>query len=80
MEEEDIGFVWLDDELYNKGKFLVRGTIMNILKPLEMYGQKSYVEQAIEELWKVCEDWGIYVRGNIDKPLSIEYVRRIVHE
>lgn len=74
--DDEIGFVWLDDNLYNKGKFLVRGAIMRILEPLALYGQKVYVDQAIEEIWKICEDWGMYVRGDIDKPLAIEYVRR----
>ena len=74
--DDDIIYTVLSDDLYNKGKFLVRGAIMNILKPLELYGQKPYVEQAIEEIWKICEDWGLYVRGDIDKPLAIEYVRR----
>ena len=73
---EELGYVVLSDEDYNKGKFLVRGAIMKVMKPLKMYGQTLYVEQAIEELWRVCEDWGIYVRGDLSKPISIEYVRR----
>ena len=74
--DDEVSFLWLDDELYAKGRFLVKGAIMTILEPLKMYGQEVYVNGAVEEIWKICEDWGIYVRGDLDKPLSIEYVRR----
>jgi len=66
---------WLPDDKYNKGKFLLRGAIMEILNPLRMYGQSAYVDQAILELGKLFDDWGLYVRG-APKPLNINYVRR----
>ena len=74
--EEELGYITLSDEAYNKGVFLVRGAIMKIMKPLELYGQRDYVEQAITELTKVCEDFGLYVRGDLSHPVSIEYIRR----
>ncbi len=74
--DDDYGFVWLEEDLYAKGKFLVRGAITQILEPLEMYGQKEYVLSAVEEIWKIVEDWGFWVRGDLSKPISVDYIRR----
>ena len=73
---EEYGFPWLDEKLYNKGRFLTKGMIQDVLKVFDIYGMGVYIPGAVEELWKVCEDWGMYVRGDLDKPLSIDYVRR----
>ena len=75
MPDEEFGFIVLDDASYNKGKFLLQGAVTTILEPLRMYGQGEYVQQAILEIVKLAEDWGLYVRG-VDKPISANYVRR----
>ena len=72
----DEGYIVLSDEDYNKGRFLLQGTITNIMKPLRLYGQGEYVNQAIVEIMKAAEDWGLYIRGDLSKPISIEYIRR----
>lgn len=73
---EELGYVVLSDEDYNKGRFLLQGAIIEIMKPLKMYGQDLYVDQATVELVKLFEDWGIYVRGDLSKPISVKYIRR----
>jgi hypothetical protein len=75
--DEELGFVTLSDEDYAKGRFLLQGSITKILEPLRMYGQNDYVNQAIIELTKLAEDWGVYVRGDLSKPISVEYIRRV---
>ena len=75
--EEAVGVIVLDDETYNKGKFLLQGQIMKILEPLEMYGQREYVKQATRELVRLAEDWGLYIRGDLSKPISLDYIRRV---
>lgn len=40
-----------------------------------MYGLGDYIPQAIEEIVKLAEDFGLRVRG-VDKPISLEHVRR----
>ena len=72
----DEGYIVLSDEDYNKGRFLLQGAITTILEPLRMYGQKEYVERAIVEIMKAAEDWGLYIRGDLNKPISIAYIRR----
>ena len=79
MNDEDTtegGYIVLSDMAYNKGKFLLQAQIMKILEPLRMYGQGAYCDQSLTELVKLAEDWGQYVRGDLDKPISIDYIRR----
>ena len=74
--DEELGYITLSDEDYNKGRFLLQGVITKALDPLRMYGQKEYVERAIVEIMKAAEDWGQYIRGDLSKPISIEFIRR----
>ena len=79
MNDEDTtegGYIVLSDMAYSKGKFLLQAQIMKILEPLRMYGQGAYCDQALTELVKLAEDWGQYVRGDLGKPISIDYIRR----
>jgi len=75
--DEELGYITLSEEDYAKGRFLLQGSITKILEPLRMYGQSDYVNQAIIELTKLAEDWGVYVRGDLTKPISVEYIRRV---
>jgi len=80
VKNEDLvedGYIVLSDMAYNKGKFLLQGQVMKILEPLRMYGQGDYCDQALVELVRLAEDWGQYVRGDLDKPISIDYIRRL---
>jgi len=74
--DEELGYITLSDEDYAKGIFLMQGAITAIMNPLRMYGQNDYVSQAIIWLTKLGEDFGVYVRGDLSKPISEKYVRR----
>ena len=66
---------WLPQPEYDKA---IGQTMLNVaasLYPLRMYGQGEYVDQALVEIKKMVEDFGLRVRG-IDKPISLEQVRR----
>jgi hypothetical protein len=54
---------WLPDDEYKKCIFQFRGQLMNIMRPLELYGQKPIVDEAIEQIVKLTEDFGLRVRG-----------------
>ena len=73
---DELGYIVLSDEDYNKGRFLLQGSITDIMQPLRMYGQDEYVTQAIIELTKLAEDFSLYVRGDLNKPISVKYIRR----
>ena len=74
--EED-GFIWivLSDDEYNKAIGQLRLAVGSVLSVFNMYGQGVYIKGALEEIVRLAEDFGIRVRG-IDKPISVEYIRR----
>ena len=73
---------WLPEEEYEKAKGQFRmqfGVLVSEkLEPLKMYGQKPYVEEAVNEILndgvRLAEDFGLRVRG-IDKIISLEIIR-----
>ena len=73
-EEQDIPYIWLSDDDWNKLQFHIRTQINAILNPLRAYGQGIYVDGAIEELMKLIDLITQYIRGKdimvkvIDKP------------
>ena len=71
---------WLPEEEYNKGLWLVQGAITELMNPIREHVQgefiKSYVAETIIDLKKLNEDFGLWVRGQRDKPISAKYVRR----
>lgn len=68
-------FHWLPDAQYQKSKTQLTMQIGGVLKIFNVYGQEPYIRQATEEIVKLCEDFGLRVRG-LDKPVSLDYVRR----
>ena len=66
---------WLVEEKYVKFKGIYRLQLNVVFEPFRMYGQDAYIPGAIDEIVKLSEDWCLAVRG-IDKPISIEYIRR----
>ncbi len=66
---------WLNDEDYAKAVGQLKLQFGTMLEPLRMYGQKEYVSQVLKEAVKLCEDFGLRVRG-IDKTISLEIIRR----
>lgn len=61
---------WLKDEDYNKAIFQLRGQLIGIMRPLELYGQKPIVDEIINHVVNLVIDFSLKARG-IDKPLII---------
>ena len=75
---------WLSTEDYAKAVGQLRlqaAGIFDFLKVDEkipvryMYGCAPFVQGAVDEIARLCEDFGLRVRG-LDKPLSLYLVRR----
>ena len=66
---------WLSDEAYLKARTQLDLQIGGVLHPLRLYGQGPFVDQACNEIVKLCEDFALRVRG-VDKPISLELLRR----
>ena len=62
---------WLTDDEYQKAIQSTRFELREIMIPLEMYGQKPYVDGAIEEIIQLVEQFGKKIRGR-DVPLKIK--------
>ena len=69
---EEIPFVWLHDELYNKYLGLLRLQYNAVMRPFMMYGQDALIPGAIEQLLILAEIFCMNVRG-VEEPLSLEY-------
>jgi hypothetical protein len=66
---------WLPEEEYQKAKTQLAINVGVILQPLSRYGQQVYVDQALPEIIKLCEDFGLRVRG-VNKIISLELMRK----
>jgi len=73
--DEELGYIVLSDEDYQKAVGQFRLAIGAVLTTFNMYGMDIYIQGAQEEIVQLAEDFGQRVRG-IDKPISIEYIRR----
>ena len=78
------GYLVLDDDEYQKAISQLRmqvTAVFDFIKVDEklpvryMYWLGAYIPQAVEEIIRLAEDFGIRVRG-VDKPISIEHIRR----
>ena len=76
VQADDLGFVVLSDESYEKAVGLFRMAVGGVLSVFNMYGLGAYIGQAQNEIVKLAEDFGLVVRGDPDKPISLEYIRR----
>jgi hypothetical protein len=70
---------WLSDDEYAKAVYSLRATVTSLFKPLRRYGQDVYCDQAIEHTIKLCEDFGLRVRG-VDHPIETELTARSRYE
>jgi hypothetical protein len=68
-------FHWLPDSEYQKARTQLYMQVGGVMQIFNVYGQEPYTRQATEEIVKLCEDFGLRVRG-LDKAISLEYVRR----
>ena len=70
--------IYLPDEEYKKAVGQLRLQLNGVFEPFTgkvHYGLNVFVPGAIVEVVKLCEDFGLRVRG-IDKPISLEMIRR----
>ena len=68
------GIYWLPDDKYAMAITQLRMQIGGTLEVFRVYGQDIFVDQAIIELVRLSEDFGLRVRG-VDKPISLDLVR-----
>ena len=65
---------WLPDTEYQKALTQLRLQLNGVFEPFDQYGLGVFIPGAVQEAVKLCEDFGLRVRG-VDKPLSLEQVR-----
>ena len=75
-EDEEFCFTVLSDESYEKAVGQFRMAVGGVLRVFDMYGMGVYIGAAQEEIVRLAEDFGQRIRGDLDKPISIDYVRR----
>ena len=73
MEHKNINY--LSNEEYAKAVGTLRLQFNGLFEPFNCYGLGVFIPGAITEAVKLCEDFGLRVRG-IDKPISLEMIRR----
>jgi len=66
---------WLPDEEYSKAVGQFRLQVGVVLRIFDAYGQGVFITQAVGEIVKLAEDFGLRVRG-VDKPISLDMVRK----
>lgn len=68
------GITWLPDEDYQKAVGQLRMQVGGVLEPFRAYGMDVFIPGAITEIVRLCEDFGLRVRG-VDKVISLDKVR-----
>ena len=64
---------WLSEEQYQKAVSQLRMNVAGALFPLRMYGQAAFVDEAVDIIVSLSEDFGLRVRG-VDTPISFDMV------
>jgi len=65
---------WLSEDDYKKAVSQLRMQINGVLTIFNVYGQDVFIPSAVGEIVKLCEDFGLRVRG-VDKAISLEIIR-----
>ncbi len=73
--ERTEGIHWLPEDEYQKSVTQLRLQIGAVLQVFNIYGMDVYIPGAQVEIIKLCEAFGLRVRG-MDKPISREMIRR----
>ena len=66
---------WLPEEEYQKAVTQLRMQLGGVFKPFRIYGLDVFTTGAVDEVVRLCEDFGLRVRG-MDKAISLEMIRR----
>ena len=69
------GIHWLSDEDYSKAVGQLRLQLNGVFRPFDLYGLDVFIPGAIDEVIKLCEDFGLRVRG-VEQPISLEMIRK----
>lgn len=72
---EELGYIVVDDETYAKAVGQFRLAVGGVLSVFSMYGMDVFIQGAQEEIVRLAEDFGLRIRGDIDHPISLEYLR-----
>ena len=67
---------WLDNDSYDKALGQARLQLGEIMSVFNMYGHDIFIKGAVEECIKVCEDFGMRVRGK-DHPIGLKPHERV---
>jgi len=73
------GVYWLSENDYKKAVWSLRSSVTSLFRPLRQYGQGVYCDEAIEHIVRLCEDFGLRVRG-VDHPIETELTARNRYE
>lgn len=65
---------WLSEDEYRKSMTQLRLQLNGVLEPFDKHGLGVFIPGAVLEIVKLCEDFGLRVRG-VDKPISLEMIR-----
>ena len=65
---------WVSDPQYAKAKFQFRAHVNEVLRVFDMYGMGIEIPGALEQIWRLTEDFSLRVRG-VDKPIDINLIR-----
>lgn len=68
------GIHWLSDEEYQKAVGTLGLQVSAVLGVFTKYGMDVYIPGAVREIVKLCEGFGLRVRG-VDKMISLESIR-----
>ena len=66
---------WLPQEEYDKAIGTLKMQLRGVFEPFKAYGLQDFIPNAINEAVKLCEDFGLRVRG-VDKAISLDMVRK----
>jgi len=66
---------WLPQEEYDKAVGQLRLQLNGVMSPFRQYGQDVFIPQAINEIIRLAEDYGLRVRG-IPKPIALSLARQ----
>jgi hypothetical protein len=78
MKEEEFeknGIHYLPSDDYAKAVGQFRTQLNGVFNVFDQYGQNVYIPNAIEEVVRLAEDFGLRVRG-VDKPIALDIIRK----
>ena len=75
-KDEEFCYTVLSDESYEAAIGQFGWAVSKVLTIFDKYGMGVYMLGAKTEIVKLAEDLGQRLRGDLDKPISLDYIRR----